>query len=186
MSDSHRLITSCFIGSRLEALQVLQLYTQVKSIIVTKDSWLHKHCMTNGIPAEIVSKEQKEHIFESLSNQEVDLVLSAGFPYIIPAFVFKKSATKFVNSHPALLPNYKGYRVIDNAFHNREAYMGVTVHEMVEEVDTGPIIWQEKVWVENLNLESIYQLIFSIIEPIAIIKSMEKLILEGHFLKESL
>ncbi len=186
MSDSHRLITSCFIGSRLEAFLALQYYTQVQLIMTNKDSWVYEHCNRNDIPVEIISKVKKEAIFASLADQEVDMVLSAGFPYIIPSNIIEKSTVKFINSHPALLPNYKGYRVIDKAFQNRETYMGVTVHEMVEEVDIGPIIWQEKVWVEHLSLESIYQLIFSVIEPVAIIKSMEKLILEGHFLKESL
>ena len=92
----------------------------------------------------------------------------------MPRFVLE-SGPLFLNSHPSLLPAYKGYHAIKEAFENQEEYMGVTGHRMAEEVDAGPVIHQEKVWVKGMVLPQIYDLLFAVVEPMAITRSMEKL-----------
>src|SRR3972149_4044332 len=147
--------SACFAGIRLEALQVLQRYTQVTSIITLPDSWVHRYCASNEIPVELIEKRSRDKAFHFLANQSASLVVSAGFPYILPRFVLASGPT-FINSHPSLLPAYKGIFAIKEAVDNHEEFMGVTVHYMIEDVDAGPVIHQERVWVKGLMLQEIY------------------------------
>ena len=54
--------------------------------------------------------------------------------------------------------------------------MGVTVHYMSEAVDDGTQICQEKVWTKGFPLQEIYDLLFGVVEPMAVTRAMEKLL----------
>jgi len=168
-------VTACFAGSRLEALKAVQRYAEVVSILTPPNSWVHNHCRSTGTPAILVDRKSKLESFDLLSKQSVSLVVSAGFPFILPRRVLDSGPT-FVNSHPSLLPSYRGFNAIKEAFARKEEYMGVTVHFMTEEVDAGPPIHQEKVPVKGLSLQEIYDLLFGIVEPRALSKSLELLL----------
>jgi phosphoribosylglycinamide formyltransferase-1 len=173
-------IISCFAGTRLEALLALRHYTDVQTIITVRDSWVHRHCQSNSIDCQVIDRKQRKHAFESLGNTTAALVLSAGFPFILPPEVLD-SGPLFVNSHPSLLPAYKGLNAIREAFDNQEAHMGVTVHHMVAEVDCGTTIHQEQVWVEGLDLQAVYDLLFGVVEPMAVTRSITTLCRDGRF-----
>ncbi len=161
----------------MEALLALQRYIDITFVLATQDSYVHKFCLANNLPFLSIGKGQKEVAFDCLSKQSVDLVLSAGFRYILPSYILS-NAPVFVNSHPSLLPNYKGMNAIKEAVFKGEEFMGVTVHYMVEDVDEGPFIHQEKAWVKGMALQEIYDLIFSVVEPMAISKAMEHILRE--------
>ena len=55
------------------------------------------------------------------------------------------------------------------------------MHYMIEEVDAGELIFQEKVLVKNLPIQNIYELLFSVVEPFVITKALE-IIINKHFL----
>ena len=171
-------LTACFAGTRLEALQALARYANTVSILTVADSWVHRHCRSNGLAVELISRERRADGFRFLASQPVDLVLSAGFPFIVPGWVLQGPAT-FVNSHPSLLPAYRGYASITEAFKHGEEYMGVSVHYIAEELDAGPVIHQERVRVKGLALQEIYDLLFRVVEPLAITKAMEILLKSG-------
>ena len=166
--------SACFVGARVEALEALRRYADVQTIVAVPHSRVHQYCEELGLDCHLVTRDNKQEIFQFLAQQIAGLVLSAGFPFVLPGRVLASGAT-FVNSHPSLLPAYKGYNAIKTAFANREDFMGVTVHFMVEEVDAGPLIHQEKVRVGGLQLQEIYDLLFGVVEPMAITKSIEKL-----------
>ena len=148
------MINSLFIGTRLEALEALKRYTNVELIVTKKDSWVFNKYNNSEINIKLINKTNKLKIFDFLSKIKTGLVLSAGFPYIFPEYVFDNDAL-FVNSHPALLPNYRGYNSIKDALKCGEEYIGVSMHYMVEEVDAGELIFQEKVFVKNLTIQEI-------------------------------
>jgi phosphoribosylglycinamide formyltransferase-1 len=50
-----------------------------------------------------------------------------------------------LNVHPSLLPEFRGLRAVERALEARADETGVTVHFMVEEVDAGPVVAQERV-----------------------------------------
>ena len=59
---------------------------------------------------------------------------------------------KIVNIHPSLLPKYKGLNAIKQAIDNNDNELGVTIHYVDAGMDTGEIIDQDKITIENLNL----------------------------------
>lgn len=173
------MIKSIFIGTRLEALEALKRYTNIELVITKEDSWVFKKYNNYKIKIELVKKTNKVEIFDLLSKRTTGIVLSSGFPYILPDYVLDNGSV-FINSHPALLPAYKGYNSIKDALKCGEEYLGVTVHYMIEEVDAGNIIYQDKVWVKDMSLQQIYDLIFGVVEPMVVTKALEA-ILQKHF-----
>lgn len=161
------MISSVFIGTRVEALEILKIYTDLNLIITTKDSYINKQSSNFNSDLKIVDKSSKENIFNLLSEIKVDLILSSGFPYILPSYVLKNKAI-FLNSHPSLLPKYKGFYPIKEAFKNKEEHQGVTLHLMENEVDSGKIIYQKKIYTKNISLNNIYKLLFKFVEPFVI------------------
>ena len=173
------MINSIFIGTRLEALEALNRYTNIELIVTKKGSWVYNKYNNSEINIQLIDKTNKSEIFDLLSKIETRLMLSAGFPYILPDYVFNSDAL-FVNSHPGLLPSYKGYNAIKDALKYDEEHLGITVHYMIEDVDAGEIIFQEKVSVKNLPIQDIYGLLFSVVEPFVITKALE-IIDNKHF-----
>jgi phosphoribosylglycinamide formyltransferase-1 len=80
-----------------------------------------------------------------LETQRVDIVCLAGFMRLFtPSFVLRWSS-RIINIHPALLPSFKGLRTHERALESGVKIHGATVHFVVPEVDSGPIIAQAAV-----------------------------------------
>ena len=173
------MINSIFIGTRLEALEALKRFTNIELIVTKEDSWVYNQYKNSEINIQLIDKTNKSEIFDLLSKIETKLMLSAGFPYILPDFVLNNGAL-FVNSHPGYLPHYKGYYAINDALKCGEEYLGVTMHYMIDEVDAGELIFQEKVLVKNILIQDIYKLLFSVVEPFVITKALD-IIINKHF-----
>lgn len=70
-------------------------------------------------------------------------IFLAGFMKIVPASFISKWRGRILNLHPSLLPNYPGLNSIERAF-NERSDMGLTVHEVNEDVDAGRIVCQRR------------------------------------------
>jgi phosphoribosylglycinamide formyltransferase-1 len=71
-------------------------------------------------------------------------VVGAGYMRILsPVFLERYPAV--LNVHPSLLPAFRGLRAVERALEAGADETGVTVHLMVEEVDAGPIVAQQRV-----------------------------------------
>lgn len=166
---------SIFIGTRIEAFKILEKYSLVQYVITKKNSYVDKYIDRSKYNLKYVNLKNKHKIFRFLKESRVDLILSSGFPYIIPS-IFLKKKIKIINSHPSLLPKYKGYSPIKKALMNNESEIGVSVHYMNDKVDDGKIIAVKKLNVKRFkNIKEIYKKIFSITEPQAIKKALERL-----------
>ncbi len=89
---------------------------------------------------------------ERISGYRPDLVVSAGFMRILgPAVVGRHPA---VNIHPALLPSFPGAHAVRDALAHGVRITGTTIHFLDEGVDSGPIIDQASVPVEDDDDES--------------------------------
>jgi len=89
-------------------------------------------------------------ISAALSEENIDLVVLAGFLSVIGTQVLKKYENKIINVHPALIPSFcgKGYyglRVHEAVLEKGVKITGATVHLVNEEVDGGKIILQKAV-----------------------------------------
>ena len=67
--------------------------------------------------------------------------------------VFLERFPAVLNVHPSLLPDFRGLRAVERALEAGVKEAGVTVHFMVEEVDAGPIVVQERVRVRAGDTE---------------------------------
>lgn len=164
-------MNSIFIGTRIEALQKVEELTNVIKIITTKGSFIEK----NRKKVEFVEKKNKNFINSIILNSKAELIFSAGYPYILPKNILNANKI-FINSHPSILPFYKGSKCIKRAFENKEKYYGCTLHHMSEEVDSGKIIYQKKVLLENYSLIEIYQYLFTKCEVEVIEKGLLKIL----------
>jgi phosphoribosylglycinamide formyltransferase 1 len=80
-----------------------------------------------------------------LEAQRIDIVCLAGFMRLFtPSFVLRWSS-RMINIHPALLPSFKGLHTHEQALKAGVKIHGATVHFVVPEVDSGPIIAQAAV-----------------------------------------
>ena len=82
-----------------------------------------------------------------------DRVLFAGFMRIVDAPFVEAFAGRIVNTHPSLLPSFPGAHAVRDALAHGVKVTGVTVHEVVADVDAGPILAQAAVPVEEGDTE---------------------------------
>ena len=99
-------------------------------------------------------RERSRAILRALKEAETDLIVLAGYMSILDSELIEEYRNRIINIHPSLIPKYcgKGYygkRVHDAVLKNSEKESGATVHFVDEGVDTGKIILQEKVPVEQ-------------------------------------
>lgn len=82
-------------------------------------------------------------ILKLLKSEKIDLIVLAGYMYLLTPFLIGRFKNKILNIHPALLPSFKGTHGIQEAFDHGVKITGVTVHFVDEKLDNGPIIMQE-------------------------------------------
>ena len=96
-----------------------------------------------NIPCKIINRAEfkSEDFAKDLLNQNIDLIVLAGFLWLVPQHLIDAFPNKIINIHPALLPKYGG-----------KGFYGEHVHEAVvaaEHYDSGDIIFQAKVAIEE-------------------------------------
>jgi len=77
------------------------------------------------------------------------LVVLAGFMRILSPYFVNAFRNRIMNIHPALLPSFPGLRAQEQALEHGVKVSGCTVHLVVPDVDSGPIIAQRAVKVEE-------------------------------------
>lgn len=105
-------------------------------------------------PRNLSEEEYAQKLLHALEEAKVDLVCLAGYMRLLPAAVVQAYAGRVMNIHPALLPLFGGKGMYGERVHQAvlEAGMkvsGCTVHFVDEQYDTGPIIVQRCVPVEE-------------------------------------
>ncbi|MBR3491212.1 MAG: phosphoribosylglycinamide formyltransferase [Bacteroidales bacterium] len=105
-----------------------------------------------GIPLRMITKEdfKSEAFVKELHSLDIDLIILAGFLWKLPENLVKAFPKKIVNIHPALLPKYGGKGFYGEHVHEavvaaKEAQSGITVHYVNELYDSGEIILQARV-----------------------------------------
>lgn len=91
-----------------------------------------------------MSKDKYEaHILNFLKEEEIELIILAGYMRIIGSTLLKAYPNRMINLHPSLLPNFPGKHGIYDAFHSEVKETGITIHLVDDGIDTGPIIFQK-------------------------------------------
>jgi len=97
-------------------------------------------------PSDYVTREEfDKKIIELLEEEKIDLVVLAGYMFLVSPILVRKFKNRILNIHPALLPSFKGTHGIKDAYGYGVKVTGVTVHFVDEGLDSGPIIIQRAV-----------------------------------------
>lgn len=89
----------------------------------------------------------EEALLQLLQEQQIDLIVLAGYMRIIGKTLLSHYSNRILNIHPSLLPSFPGLHGIKDAYEYGVKVTGVTVHLVDDGVDTGPIIAQEPVMI---------------------------------------
>ena len=122
-----------------------------------------------GIPAECISPKQFENrdlfneaLLTGVKKYNPDLVVLAGFLVIIPPALIAEYRNRLINIHPSLIPSfcgtgYYGLKVHEAVLARGNKVTGATVHFVDEGTDTGPILLQKAVYVQQGDTAEILQ-----------------------------
>lgn len=91
---------------------------------------------------------------DALAPLSIELVVMAGFGTILGKAMHDAYPHRILNTHPALLPSFKGWHAVRDALDYGVKVTGCTVHVATLEVDEGPILAQEAVAVLDDDNES--------------------------------
>lgn len=86
--------------------------------------------------------DYEKALVEILKDQEIDLILLAGYMKIIGATVLSKYKGKIINVHPSYLPDFAGSPHAIEESHEVKKGLGISIHYVDEGVDTGELIAQ--------------------------------------------
>ena len=119
----------------------------------------------NSIDSIVLTKENfksSDQFVQELQQREIDVVILAGFLWLVPSNLVKAFADRIINIHPALLPKFGGKGMYGHFVHEavheaKEIESGITVHLVNEEFDKGEILFQAKANVENCSASEIEQ-----------------------------
>lgn len=90
-----------------------------------------------------------EEVAELLADAGIDLVVMAGYGTVFGQAIHDAYPYRILNTHPALLPAFKGWHAVNDALAYGVKVTGCTVHVATLEVDAGPILAQEAVPVHD-------------------------------------
>jgi methionyl-tRNA formyltransferase len=112
---------------------------------------------------------------EFIKEAKIDLILSIASSQILKQDLLNAPQKGSINYHTALLPKYRGRQPLFWALLNGEKEVGISVHEMDEKLDNGPIIVQKKINVNSRDsLHSIYLKTLKV-GPELILEAIEKI-----------
>ena len=144
--------------------------TEIEGVISNnKNAFALERAKKHGISAECISPKDYEsrdifnkQFLERVNAYKPDLIVLAGFLVVIPPEMIAEYRNRMINIHPSLIPafcgtGYYGLKVHEAALKRGVKVVGATVHFVDEGTDTGPIILQKAVEVQNGDTPEILQ-----------------------------
>lgn len=109
------------------------------------------------VPSHIFDKQEfykSDEIVSLLKNLQIDLIVLAGFLWLIPENLISAFPNRIINIHPALLPKYGGKGMYGDKVHKAvlnagEEESGITIHYVNEHFDEGEMIHQSRFKIEK-------------------------------------
>ena len=140
-------------GTILDAMAAAGL--PIELVIVDRPCPATQVATDYGIEARLIERESfgadfdresyTEKVRAALQEADIDLVAMAGYGTILSASIYDHYAGAILNTHPALLPSFKGWHAVRAALDYGVKVTGCTVHVATAAVDEGPILAQEAV-----------------------------------------
>jgi len=150
----------------IDAIETKKLNIKISVVISNKENaYVLERARKHNIEAVFIDSNGKEReefdkeINSVLEKHNVDIILLIGYMRILSSWFVKKWDNKIMNIHPSLLPDFAGRMDKDvhaEVLKSGKKETGCTLHFVGEGVDTGPIIMQKKVSVdENETVDSL-------------------------------
>ncbi|MBQ9840595.1 MAG: phosphoribosylglycinamide formyltransferase [Erysipelotrichaceae bacterium] len=143
------------LQSIIDACANKEINAEVKLVISNrKSAYALERAKLAGIKGEWIKDE--EVILQRLAEEEIDLVVLAGYLAIVTDTLISKYENRIINIHPSLIPSFcgpgfYGLHVHEAALKRGVKVSGATVHMVSTVVDGGPIILQEAVDISDLK-----------------------------------
>jgi len=122
------------------------------SVIITNKSnaYVIQRAKEMNVPSVYFNRSkffESDEIVDLLIKKKIDLIVLAGFLWLIPQNILRNFKNRIVNIHPALLPKYGGKGMFGHHVHqavvdNDETQSGITIHYVNEKYDDGEIVFQ--------------------------------------------
>ena len=132
-----------------EAIDQSQLNAQIAVVISNQHCAGITHAAALGLPTKVIEKQnfttRRAHdatIEQAINAAAADFVFLAGYMAILGAEFTTVFASRLVNIHPSLLPEFKGLDTHQRAIDAKATRHGATVHLVTAKLDDGPIILQ--------------------------------------------
>lgn len=132
-------------------VEVVELYT-----LEAEDPW-NKRGVVEDLALKAGSKifrhgPTSKSLQAAVDHYNIDHIIVAAAPYVVPLTL----GPRIINFHPSLLPKGRGRWPIPYFLLGKESTFGVTIHELTNEMDAGPVIIQKKLpVVEDDNYETL-------------------------------
>jgi phosphoribosylglycinamide formyltransferase-1 len=93
-------------------------------------------------------------VVDKLKKYSIDLIVLAGFLWLVPKYLIERYPGRIINIHPALLPKYGGkgmygMRVHEKVIESGDPESGITIHYVNEKYDDGAVIFQAKCRIDD-------------------------------------
>ncbi len=144
--------------------------TEIAAVISNnKNAYALERAKQAGIKDIVVSPKDfetrevfNENLLKTLQEVNPDLIVLAGYLVVIPEIVIDAFENQIINIHPSLIPafcgtGYYGLKVHEAALKRGVKVAGATVHFVDKGTDTGPIIMQKAVAVQNGDTPKVLQ-----------------------------
>ncbi len=112
-------------------------------------SAVKKIALENGIPVLQPSNLKDGYFLKQITDKNADIFIVVAYGKILPAQIFDMPRLRSINVHPSLLPKYRGAAPIQWALINGEPQTGITIQYINEKLDSGDIILQKKIRLDD-------------------------------------
>lgn len=157
-------------GSGSNAQKIMELFKRSPDVEIAlvltnnPDAYVLQRADNFEIPTHIFDRKEfyeSEVVVNMLKNLDVDLIVLAGFLWLIPKSLTDTYPGRIINIHPALLPKFGGKGMYGERVHKAvlaagETEGGITIHYVNENYDEGEFIYQAKYRIDKGdNLEMV-------------------------------
>ena len=157
-------------GNGSNALNLIRYFKKSDSIAVSaifcnkKNAGVVQKAIDNRVAIQIINKEDfytSKNVINWVAQCSPDLIVLAGFLWLVPQDFIQFFSGKIINLHPSLLPKYGGKGMFGHHVHEavlnaNETETGITIHEVNEAFDEGKTLFQVKCYIsENDSIETI-------------------------------
>ncbi len=155
MSNDIRIMVLCNNEMAIPAMQQLYMNGSMNAVLVPEKNtdlfyMLKQMLAGTGISLLSVNKKNLEStIKKTASEKNITTAWLMTFSYIIPRSLLNLLPGGFINFHYGLLPQYRGVNPVLAQMIHGETHNAITIHLVDEGIDTGPIVMQQKIRIEE-------------------------------------